>query len=186
MNQAPRTRKMPTETDTKKPSSDISAYSQFAEFQEGYIRHYIALADTKAMIVFGISTSLLAYTIASDRMAPISLCPVNFGQLALVGAPIILLILSCVFCILVILPRTPTSGEGIVFFGAVAGYKNGEEFRNKIRSCGEAELTDARIRHCYDIARVCTRKYGHLRKGMLIGAAGIVANLIFLGQDIVR
>jgi uncharacterized membrane protein len=149
-------------------------HTEFAEFQEGYVRHYISLADTKAAVVFGICTSLLAYVLSNDEYRKfLGDGFATFTSTAAIGVGILLLIAASLSA-WVVIPRLPRGAEGIVFFGAVRNFKNGQTYRAALSSCSEAQLTSARIDHCYTTSKVCWRKYMVLRAAIWCSIVGIV------------
>jgi hypothetical protein len=164
---------------TSTPQLD-EAHRSFAEFHQGYVTGYIEFADTKASWVFTITAGLLAYIFSSNEIRMILFLPGWNVLFLLVAATVLLLVLSAVFSFLVISPRFSRSGEGVVFFGSVAKKESADTFVREIAAMGEPALTEARLKHSYDISRICARKYGHLRVAFwtgilaLIGMAGIV------------
>jgi hypothetical protein len=92
-----------------------------------------------------------------------------------------LLLLSAFFSFCVVAPRLRSpSGEGIVFFGAVAKHKNADTFVSSIAAKSPQDLAEARLRHCYDVSRVCDAKYGSLKKAIWFGIAALVATFMLL------
>lgn len=149
-------------------------HTDFAGFQEGYVRHYIALADTKAAVVFGVCSSLVGYILANREYRQLIQDgfskPDSFTALV-VGAA---LVLAASLSLSVVIPRLPKGAEGLVFFGAVNNFKDGQTYRAAISACTESQLTAARIDHCYTTSKVCWRKYTVLRASIWAAIVGIV------------
>jgi hypothetical protein len=94
----------------------------------------------------------------------------------------VLLGLSAVYALLVVLPRLTHSGEGIVFFGAVSKYQSSDAYADEIAKRSASDLTEARVKHSFDVAKVCTRKYDMLRRSMWLLAVGLIAALPLLAS----
>lgn len=149
-------------------------HTKFAEFHEGYVRHYIALADTKASLIFGASSALSGYLLVNKAFRSIA----NYGLSSFTSVSAILaavlLMVGSLFAIAVIMPRLPRGAEGIVFFGAVSRYKNSGEYLELVKAQTEDRLTSARIEHCYGTSKICSKKYKSLRTSMWLSAIGLV------------
>ncbi len=164
------------------PDPDGS-YGEFATFHEDYTRHYIALADTKATVVFGVAVGLLAYLYSDADFLQMVLHPTLSWRGVLPVLCSILLGLSAISSALVILPRLGASEKrGIVFFGDVAGYASADEYLKAVRRFTSDELVSARLRHAYDTAKVCKRKYIVLRWAIYLCFLGVATSLPILGK----
>lgn len=175
----------PTATATIEPvrASPLQPHhSEFATFHEGYIRHYIQLADAKAGVGFGIISGVLAYLLGKDAVRDVVLRPALTAKFGITVIAILFLIASTVSAFLVIAPRLSSSPRdaGLVFFGDVAGRASGDEYVSEIASRSKPDLIAARLRHCFDVARVCTRKYALLKKSIWLALPGITLALVAL------
>lgn len=155
-------------------------HADFAGFHESYVRHYIALADTKAAVVFGLASSVIAFLFAKQAYHDLLFEPVWAWRTALAYAVALLLVGGAGCAAWVIAPRLPHTGEGLVFFGAVRRYSSGTAYASAIGCESEAGLALARLRHCYDVSGVCWRKYVSLRRALWLTVAGIAAALPLL------
>jgi hypothetical protein len=107
--------------------------------------------------------------------------PVSGFPFLLFSATMLLLVISAACSFLVIAPRLTSSiDEGIVYFGAVARRKSADEYVRDISSKSENDLTEARLKHCYDISGICARKYKYLRNAIWFGLPGLVGMAIVL------
>ncbi|HEY1125879.1 MAG TPA: Pycsar system effector family protein [Sphingobium sp.] len=158
-------------------------HTEFADFQEGYVRHYIALADTKAAVTFGVCSSLLAFVASDTRLGGIldqRLCSIS-GLLLIVA--FFCLVVGASLSAWVVLPRLPNVGEGLVFFGAVKSYQDGRAYMNTIKSQDETALTSARLQHCYNTSKVCWQKYFFLRIAMWAAAFSVALLIVVLTKE---
>jgi len=155
-------------------------HGTFAEFHEGYVRAYIALADTKAAWTFAVSSGVLAYLLGSDNSRALLLNPSWTPQFVIGATAVLFLSLSSVCSFLVIAPRLSVpSGDGVVFFGHVAARPTAAKFVSDIAKLKFGDIIEARLRHAYDVAKICDRKYGLLRKAIWLGFPGLLSALLF-------
>jgi hypothetical protein len=158
-------------------------HTEFANFHEGYVRSYISLADTKAAVVFALASSLVAYLFTNDDFHNLLLAPTWGWQTALAYLTSFSLIFAAALSAWVIAPRTPHTGEGLVFFGAVRNYPTDGAYVRAVRDSSEAELTEARLRHCYDVSQVCWKKYRVLKGAIWSGVIGLILLLGTLAMN---
>lgn len=163
------------------PVSPLEAHhSEFATFHESYVRHYIQLADAKASVGFGIISGVLAYLLSNDAVRDVLLHPACTAKFGITLIAVLFLIASAMSAFLVIAPRLSSSpgDAGLVFFGDVAGRASGAEYVSDIASRSKPELTVAQLQHCFDVARVCTRKYALLKKSIWLALPGLTLALV--------
>jgi hypothetical protein len=154
---------------------------EFANFEEGYVRCYITLADTKAAWSFTIASGMLAFLFSQNSTQLMLLKPEWSRALILLLAGVILLVLSAFYSFRVVAPRLKSpSGEGIVFFGAVAAQKSAESYVSAVAARDKRALTEARLKHCYDVSRVCSGKYQHLKRAIWLGLPGLALAITYL------
>lgn len=150
------------------------AHHKFAEFHQSYVTGYIQLADTKAAWVFAVASGLTAYIFSSSNIQN----AIQFQKwdwlTILVCATVALLVLTAVFSFLVIAPRLSRSRDGVVFFGSIASRASPDEFVREVAGMGEPELIEARLRHGYDISKICARKYRLLTMAFRTGILALV------------
>ena len=157
-----------------------SAHGAFSDFHADYVGRHIELADTKATWIFAIMSGGIAYCASNDKIRSAALLPSWSYSFLLTAFMFLLMGITAAFAFFVIAPRLRTSGEGIVYFGAVASFKSARDYADNIGSRSEAELYDARLRHCYDLATVCQKKYKWLGRAMPFGAIALPLLLLTL------
>ncbi len=154
-------------------------HADFAAFQEDYVRNYILLADTKAAWTFTIASGVLAYIIGTDQTKDALLAPVLSWPYATLIASLLLLIVSAFFSFRVVAPRLDSkSGEGIIFFGSVAAKDDATRYVSEVAAYGPAEITEARLKHCFDVSKVCDGKYASLKKAIWFGLPALAVTLV--------
>jgi hypothetical protein len=85
---------------------------------------------------------------------------------------------SVLLALIVVVPRTSGSRRGFLFWEAVAEYESGRQYSDDLRLLSAATLTQVKAEHCFDLARVCRRKYGILRAAIWSGAVGLAASIV--------
>lgn len=154
-------------------------HGAFAEFHEGYVRDYIGLADAKAGLAFALASGVLAYFLGNDQIRALLATPTCSFAFVICLLSTVLLTVSAVFSFLVIAPRLSSpSNEGIVFFGAVAGRRNAIEYISDVAGFSSRDIIEARLKHCFDISRVCSQKYAQLRRAIWVGLPGLILALV--------
>jgi Family of unknown function (DUF5706) len=156
--------------------------AEFANFHEGYVRHYISLADTKAAVLFGLTSTFIAYLFSKPVFHALLFKATCAWPSWLAWASTVLLAAGAGHAAWVIAPRLKTTGEGIVFFGSVRAQADANRYVEVVRSAGVDRLIDARLRHCYDVSEVCWRKYQNLRRAIWLSVAGLVGALPLLAS----
>lgn len=154
-------------------------HADFAGFQEDYVRNYISLADTKAAWTFTIASGVLAYLIGTEKTKDVLLAPVLSWPYASLIASVLLLVVSAFFSFRVVAPRLASkSGEGIVFFGSVAAKDDAASYVSEVAAHDPAEITEARLKHCFDVSKVCDGKYASLKKAIWFGLPALAVTLV--------
>lgn len=154
-------------------------HANFADFQEEYVRNYISLADTKAAWTFTIASGVLVYLIGTDKIKDALLVPVLSWHYALLIASVFMLVISAFFSFRVVAPRLASkSGEGIVFFGSVAAKDDAASYVSEVATYDPAEITEARLKHCFDVSKVCDGKYASLKKAIWFGLPALAVTLL--------
>ena len=153
----------------------------FAEFHESYVSRYIQLADTKAAWSFAISASLLAFVVArADLQNMFASFSDNAISSVLLAATILLLIGSAFCSFAVIRPRLSTSGESLIYFGAVAKKQSSDHFVRDVAIKSASEIAELRLKHSFDISKICMQKYQNLVIAFNLGICGFIGLLILL------
>lgn len=172
-------------TDTSLEPTPINGlephHGEFASFHEQYVRHYIQLADAKAGLCFSLISAVLGYLVSKNEVQMVILNPSCTAKFSVVAVAMLLLLASAICAFAVIAPRlsSPT-GEGIVFFGAVAKQASGNEYVAEVASRSQAELAALRLKHCFDTSTVCDRKYALLKAAIWLALPALALALVSL------
>lgn len=161
------------------PSTDLDKRLAFADQTHQYIRDYIRQADQKAAFFFTVSTALLAFLykagISSRWLKP--LLRWNVLDMAAFLA-MMALAMSAIVALLVIIPRTPGSRRGYLFWEAIAEYDTSRRYADDLVTLSIPTLLQVKSEHCHELAGVCRRKYKWLRIALWIGMLGLTASVV--------
>jgi len=160
--------------------SNPDAAISFANFHEQYVGKYIQLADSKASFVFAFATGISAYLLTSKNILEIVIRPSLSLPFFIWSTIIVLLALSAAFAFFVIFPRQSTSSGDLVFWKSVASFNSAEEYVRSFSNVESSEIAHQRLKHCYDLSKICVTKYELLRRSMLAGVTGITGVCVSL------
>lgn len=154
---------------------------KYAEEIHQYIREYIRIADQKASFFFAISISITAYLNQQSYLTIWMYSPKNWTfieTLAFISSASILA--SIVACLLVVMPRLNGSKRGVIFFNAIVEYQTPQEYLSDVLTITPSKLCEEKLKHAYELAKVCNRKYNTLLWGLWSGALGVCSTALML------
>ena len=161
------------------PLGDATARDRFAQRAHEYVREYIRIADQKAAFVFTAATALLAFQYKTGVSAR-WLRPVMQWNVLDVAAFVAMtgLAVGALLALWVVVPRTHGSRRGFLFWEAIAEYHNAREYADELRLLSGASLSLITSEHCFDLARVCRKKYSVLGAAIWAAAVGLASSLV--------
>ena len=170
--------KEPTSSPEKVGSQQLLS---FISLVHSYLLSTVTLADQKAAFLFAADSAFLGY-LMSDGLIRQLRPPPSGWQMTQWSALASLLILgvSIAMAIYVVMPRLGGRSSGLIYFRAIATRKNMELYVAEVVSSADSSLSAALAEHSYELAKISTRKYQHLRIGMWTGALGFLAGLAYI------
>lgn len=162
--------------------ADVGARTQFVGSVHEYIRDNIRLADQKATFFFTGATALLAFLYRNDVSSRWLKPPMQWNLLDMAAfIAMVALAVGAFLSLVVIIPRTPGSRRGFIFWEAIAEYDSGRDYADQLSGLSPATLFQIKAEHSYVLAGICRRKYKWLRLALWVGAVGLGAALfVFL------
>ena len=171
----------PDRTESEVVLQPGSGVPDFARHIHLYVRDYIRLADQKAALVFAFTSALLAFLYDQKLHERWLSYPKHWSALDLVAfLSMASLFTALTFSVLVVLPRLAKSHVGYVFFKSIKEFESASEYANSGTREDEKQLAISILRHTYDIARVCSRKYTFLSLAIWASAIGVLLTVITL------
>lgn len=153
----------------------VSEITTFATDVHGYLRQNVTWADQKAGFVFAACSAVLGYLHSKGLLEFLR------GKAALRPADAILAIgASCLIaalaaCMATYWPRRKGRRDGVIFWAAIAnGSQTAGDYVDRIRSRRADDLADEFLRHVFELARVCERKFGFVDVATRFAALGFL------------
>lgn len=156
-------------------------HEAFTSFEHMYLLTYMQLADAKASVFMAITSGAIAYIVGHYGLGWIKLEHIRL-HLILLPVSMTFLTFSAASAFAVIVPRIgePT---GVIHFRAVAMRKSAADFASDVLTTSQSEMFEQQMSYCYELARICSRKYRWLDRSLWSGVLGygsFLATLIFL------
>jgi len=168
----------------KAPTAGLHSGGDAQEFAchiHSYLRQFIEFSDKKATFIFAIDAAVLIYFyqhgLQSRWLKPLSIW---FASDLFIFIAMALLFSGALACAYVVLPRLSNTHRGFVFFSSIAEYESASDYSATIFRQPRLGLTEALLKHDYDLAKVCKRKFAVLTWGMWLSVIGVVAAIVVL------
>jgi pycsar effector protein len=166
--------------------SDFDYKSFFADQTHTYIRGYIQAADQKATFYFAFFAAIIAY---SDTTGFLQKWIVDISNWKILEAvsflSALLLVLSAFGFLWVVKPRLSGSKRGLVFFKAISEFDSQGEYFAEIASKPVMKLYEEKVKHTFELAKVCSNKYRILGISLWLGGSGfaLLILLVLFGPE---
>jgi hypothetical protein len=150
------------------------------EFVHGSALQHVVLADRKAGILFTLLSAALLFLLTRIPVMVWPPKPLMIMWLVVVT----LLLTATTLAFLVILPRVRVpKTPNVLFWGAIAKHPDADAYQRALCEVSSAELASGKAVHCFELSRICARKFQLLRAALLFAAAGLVLFLVMLGTN---
>lgn len=165
----------------KKVIEEIEIKLNYAEEIHQYIRGYIQTADQKAAFFFATFAALLTYQNSNGYLTIWISNPKMwdfvqfFAFLSSVG-----FLISTILCIFVVIPRLKGTKRGIIYFNAIIEYSSQQEYAQDVLSQIPNKLCEEKLKHAYELAQICSKKYKVLHYVLLIGGISFFVMILLL------
>jgi hypothetical protein len=156
-------------------------HENFTSFEHMYLLAYMQLADAKAAVFMAITSGAIAYIVGHYGFGWLKLEDIRL-HLILLPISTILLTFSAGSAFAVIVPRIGHAG-GIIHFRAVANRRSAKKFVSDVLATSQSQMFEEQMTYCYELARICTRKYRWLDRSLwsgVLGYAALLATMVFL------
>ena len=161
--------------------NDFDVRMSFGEDVHQYIREYIQLADQKAAFFFTAAAAIIAYLSSKGDLVSWLIPLHTWGWYECLSfLATIFLFVSIACCLLVVAPRLGGNANGIIYFKAVSEYPNGESYASKVSGHSIKRLHEEKLKHAYELSKVCQRKYSTLFFAIWAGTFGYLFTGVLL------
>lgn len=164
-----------------KVAHELQGKIDFSEQTHQYIRDYIHAADQKAAFFFAAFAGLIGY---SNSIGVLTSWVVNVSTWDLgivVAFAHTLLVLFAAFCCLwVVKPRLRGSAKGLIFFNSIAQHESAADFVTEFSDSDISKLLTEKVKHTFEISKVCKDKYFVLGIGLWTGGIGAMLLVLIL------
>lgn len=164
------------QTGTETPIPD-AAQERALDFVHASALQHVVMADRKAGIVFTLLSAALLFLFT--RM-PVFAWPPD-AEAALWLVTVALLVSATALAFLVVLPRVRgATTPGVLFWGAIARHRNSAAFVEALCANEASQLGRGKAAYCYELSRICQRKFQLLQLALVMAAAGLMLFLVLL------
>jgi len=155
--------------------------ADFANRVHHYLNHYIRLADRNAVFLFAAVGTTLAFLNGRGVTKLWIKNPMTWSlSEALAFLAVMSFLASATASATVLLPRKKGSRTGLVSWGAISKCRSADEYARLVLVTEPAGLTEATLEHCFELSRICVRKYRAMGWALWCGGAGFVGTLVYL------
>lgn len=141
----------------------------FGKDVNDYLNHYITVADAKAG-AFLASSLVLGTLLVSQNYS-------SFGIRVLMFLSLIFLGLSALACAVVIFPRLPSGGNGLIFWEDIREHKSLDEYINELKSVSDFRLKKEYASQNYLVSYVLHDKHVWLQRAITSFGIGVVLSI---------
>jgi Family of unknown function (DUF5706) len=157
---------------------------KFASDLHAYLQQNISWADTKAAFLFAASGALLAYLhnqgLTKRVMPALMEIPNTLSNTVGMTALGALIVAACA-AFGTFWPRIGGDAQGIIFWKAIATtFRTPQSFADGILARNPRSLAEAKLHHCWELAKVCQRKFRWVNVATYAGALGFITALVYL------
>jgi len=174
---------IPTGKEPTSPATHVQnqQFLPFMSLVHSYLWSAVTLADQKAAFVFAVDSAFLGYLLSAGALRQLRTPGIWHLPQLLALVSLVFLGVSIGGVVSVVMPRLGGKSSGLIYFKAVAARKNSERYVLDVLSSTDSSLNAALAEHSYEVARISTQKYRHLRFAMWVGVVGFLAGLVFIG-----
>ncbi len=160
---------------------DDTRPEDFARHVHEYLSGYVGLADRKAAFVFAYSVALLGLVHGGAATEHVLKLAGNRSAINIIASVAVsALVVALAFAAATIWPRMRGASDGLIFWKAIRKRANAADYAGAVARLEPARVVDEVLRHCYELAGVCERKYRTLNWALFAAGVGSAASVLFL------
>lgn len=150
--------------------ANLEDYESFPAYQQTYLLSYLQIADEKAAIFLAVTSGALAFIASHYGVTWLRQHPFTSHYLLLSIASL-LLIASALHAVAVVVPRMRDMTNPL-HFRSVSALQSEAAYVDEVLSTSAEDLLRHQIAQCWQLSRVCARKYRLLYRSLFLGAGG--------------
>lgn len=144
-------------------------YRGFGKDINDYLNHYISMTDGKATAVATVSLAVVGLAIGAIDKSCAGFFGAFFATLAVIAAG------WCIF------PKTPSSGNGHIFWSDIKNYKSATEYWKSLSALDSESIEFEYAKQNFFVSEVLIKKMTAIRISMAFLALASVATSIAYG-----
>ncbi len=155
---------------------------QFACETHKYIREFISIADNKAQWYIAFASAFLAWMNTQKIFTVFwSIKAAEWRSADILTLIAIIGLSVCIFfSLLTIIPRLKGSKKGIVYFASIAEHETCNDYLADVLRKKDQDIVIEKLRHVYELARVCNGKFNTLKFAVWSGGIGLAAGILLI------
>ena len=146
--------------------------SQFPQAINGYLNQYIQLMDAKAAAVAAAALVLIGLGLSDQAKGAEPILRVMAISFAGVAS---------IFALMVVLPRTPHSGNGHIFWADIRSFQSADEYWKSLKQLSEEDVGREYARQNYFVGEILKKKGAMVRRSILWFAASCIYFSVAVG-----
>tara|TARA_R110000868_G_scaffold81480_2_gene230627 strand:+ start:2166 stop:2642 length:477 start_codon:yes stop_codon:yes gene_type:complete len=146
--------------------SKEKTYFGFSKDVNDYYNHYVSVADAKSAAVIAISFLLFDFIIGLERN--------SCSQDVLFYIISFSLVLSCIFSLIAVFPRSPKDKKGLIFWENVRNFKTKKEYFEEIEKLDKKEIEEKYASQNYNLSNLLHRKHFYIRLAIITFIVALV------------
>lgn len=164
------------------PRADNKVQLPFAWESHKYNRHFLSNADNKAHYCIAFATVFLIWMSKSSSYTLFwSLAPQEWRFYDLISVLSIVTLCLCIFLsLLTLVPNLQGSKKGLIYFGSIAEHETKEDYLSDVLHKNEQDLGIEVLKHVYELANICNKKFQKLKIAVWCGGIGLVLGIILV------
>lgn len=143
-----------------------------------YLRENVLMADQKAAFMLAAVLTTIAFMSqkGTTRILTQHHQCIELTDILTISA-ILSLLISAIFSIIVVIPRTRgyRAENSIIYWNAIAKSKDSQSYAGRVSELPLTTLVDAKLEHCFELAKICQRKFRFAKIALWWGTYGLIA-----------
>lgn len=162
--------------------ADNKVQLSFAWESHKYNRDFLNNTDNRAHRYIAFATAFLIWMSKSGSYTLFwSLAPQEWQFYDFISVLSIFTLYLCIFLSLLTLASTlQASKKGLLYFGSIVEHETKEDYLSDVLSKNEQDIGIEVLKHVYELAKICNKKFQKLKIAVWCGGIGLVLGIILV------